>query len=44
MPVAAMGLGAAGAVYVAEHGEELFAAGDADEALSRSAEKVGATG
>ena len=41
---AAMGLGAAGAVYVAERGEELFAAGDADEALSRSVEKVGATG
>jgi putative oxidoreductase len=41
---AAMGLGAAGAVYVAEHGEELFAVDDADEALSRSVEKVGATG
>ena len=25
-------------------GEQLFAAGDADEALSRSVEKVGATG
>lgn len=40
---AAMGLGAAGAVYVAERGEQLFAAGDADEGLSRSVEKVGAT-
>jgi putative oxidoreductase len=39
---AAMALGAAGAVYVAQRGEELFAAGDADEALSRSTEKVGA--
>lgn len=39
---AAMGLGVAGAVYVAERGEELFAAADADEALSRSVEKVGA--
>jgi putative oxidoreductase len=29
--------GAAAAVYVAERGEELFAAGDADEDLSRSA-------
>ena len=41
---AAMGLGAAGAVYVAERGEQLFATVDADEALSRSVEKVGATG
>jgi hypothetical protein len=39
---AAMGIGAAGAVYVAERGEQLFAAGDADDALSRSMEKVGA--
>jgi putative oxidoreductase len=39
---AAMALGAAGAVYVAQRGEQLFAAGDADEALSRSTEKVGA--
>jgi putative oxidoreductase len=39
---AAMGIGAAGAVYVAERGEELFAASDADEALSRSSERVGA--
>jgi putative oxidoreductase len=38
----AMGAGAAGAVYVAERGEELFAAPDADEALSRSAERTGA--
>jgi putative oxidoreductase len=39
---AAMGAGAAGAVFVAERGEELFAAGDADDALSRSTERVGA--
>jgi putative oxidoreductase len=39
----AMAAGAAGAVYVAEHGEELFAERDADEALSRSAERVEAT-
>jgi putative oxidoreductase len=39
---AAMGIGAAGAVYVAERGEELFSAVDADEALSRATEKVGA--
>jgi len=39
---AAMGIGAAGAVYVAKRGEQLFAAGDADEALTRSTEKVGA--
>jgi putative oxidoreductase len=38
----AMGVGAAGAVYVAQHGEELFEARDADDALSRSTEKVGA--
>ena len=39
---AAMGAGAAGAVYVAEHGQELFAALDADEALSRADEPVSA--
>ena len=38
----AMGAGAAGAVYLAQHGEELFEARDADDALSRSTEKVGA--
>ena len=38
----AMGAGAAGAVYLAEHGETLFTARDADEALSRSAERAGA--
>ena len=38
----AMGAGAAGAVYLAEHGQELFKAVDADEALSRATEKVGA--
>jgi putative oxidoreductase len=38
----AMGAGAAGAVYLAEHGEELFEARSADEALSRSVEQVGA--
>ena len=38
----AMAAGAAGAVYVAEHGEELFEAADADEALSRATAKVGA--
>ena len=38
----AMGAGAAGAVYVAEHGQEIFEPRDADEALSRSTEKVGA--
>ena len=40
----AMGAGAAGAVYVAEHAPELFAVqpGAADEALSRSAERSGA--
>ena len=39
---AAMGAGAAGAVYIAERGQELLAAHDADEALSRSAEHAGA--
>ncbi|HEU5216245.1 MAG TPA: DoxX family membrane protein [Gaiellaceae bacterium] len=41
----AMGAGAAGAVYVAEHGPELFSVrpGDEDEALSRSAERSAAT-
>jgi putative oxidoreductase len=39
---AAMGIGAAGAVYVAKRGEQLFTARDADEALTRSKEKVGA--
>src|SRR5881275_3346149 len=34
--VLAMGAGAAGAVYVAERGQELFEALDADEALSRA--------
>jgi putative oxidoreductase len=38
----AMGGGAAGAVYLAERGEKLFAKHDADEALSRSTEHVGA--
>src|SRR5437763_1862584 len=38
----AMGAGAAGAVYVAQHGEGLFAARDADDAVSRSTEHVGA--
>lgn len=38
----AMGAGALGAVYLAEHGEELFERRDADEALSRGTEKVGA--
>ncbi|HKD19146.1 MAG TPA: DoxX family protein, partial [Thermoanaerobaculia bacterium] len=37
----AMGGGAAGAVYFAERGEELFSKHDADEALSRSTEHVG---
>jgi putative oxidoreductase len=40
--IAAMGAGAAGAVYFAEHGEELFEARDADAALTRSTERVGA--
>jgi putative oxidoreductase len=40
----AMGAGAAGAVYVAEHGSELFSVrpGDADEAPSRSTQQTGA--
>jgi putative oxidoreductase len=38
----AMGGGAAGAVYLAEHGLELLEEGDADEALSRSTEPAGA--
>ncbi|HEY3576518.1 MAG TPA: DoxX family protein [Gaiellaceae bacterium] len=38
----AMGAGAAGAVYFAEHGPELFDARDADDALSRATEQVGA--
>jgi hypothetical protein len=38
----AMGAGAGGAVYVAKHGQELFEAADADDALSRATEKVGA--
>jgi putative oxidoreductase len=38
----AMGAGAAGAVYVAAHGQELFEPHAADEALSRSTERVGA--
>jgi putative oxidoreductase len=37
-----MGAGAAAAVYIAERAEELFAKLDADEALSRSTEQVGA--
>jgi putative oxidoreductase len=37
----AMGAGAVGAVYVAEHGPELFQPRDVDEALSRAAERVG---
>ena len=36
----AMGAGAAGAVYVAEHGPELFEARAADEALTRAEEHV----
>jgi putative oxidoreductase len=40
--VGAMGIGAAGAVLVAKLGEQLFSPGDADEALSRSVETVGA--
>ncbi len=39
----AMGAGAAGAVYLAEHGEELFGTSAADDALSRSAEHADAT-
>jgi len=38
----AMGAGAAGAIYFAEHGQEIFEARDADDALSRSTESVGA--
>ena len=38
----AMGLGAAGAIYVAEHASELFEPRAADEALSRSTERAGA--
>jgi putative oxidoreductase len=38
----AMGAGAAGAVYLAERGPELFEPRDADDALSRSVEQVGA--
>jgi hypothetical protein len=37
-----MGAGAAGAVYLAEHGQEIFEPLDADEALSRTTEQVGA--
>lgn len=40
--LAAMGAGAAGAVYVAERGAQLFSGRDADEALSRSVERAGA--
>ena len=40
----AMTAGVAGAVYVAERGQELLKAPDADEALSRSVEQVGAKG
>jgi putative oxidoreductase len=38
----AMGAGAAGAVYVAERGQELFEPRDADDALSRATARVGA--
>jgi putative oxidoreductase len=38
----AMGAGAAGAVFLAERGEKLFAALDADAAMSRATEQVGA--
>jgi putative oxidoreductase len=38
----AMGAGAAGAAYFAEHGPELFEPRDADEPLSRSTERIGA--
>jgi putative oxidoreductase len=38
----AMGAGAGAAVYVAKHGQELFEPHAADEALSRSTERVGA--
>jgi putative oxidoreductase len=40
--LAAVGGGAAAAVYMAERGEELLAKLDADEALTRSTERVGA--
>ncbi|MGH3053730.1 MAG: DoxX family protein [Gaiellaceae bacterium] len=40
----AMGAGAAGALYVAEHGPELFEALDADDELSRSAERARVAG
>ena len=36
----AMGAGAAGAVYLAAHAEEIFESRDADEALSRSTEQA----
>jgi putative oxidoreductase len=39
---AAMAAGATGAVFVAQRGQEVFRALDADEALTRSAEAVGA--
>lgn len=39
---AAMGAGAAGAVFLAKHGLELFAEQDADEAMGPSAERVAA--
>jgi putative oxidoreductase len=38
----AMGAGATGAVYFAEHGPEFFDARDSDDALSRATEQVGA--
>jgi putative oxidoreductase len=38
----AMGAGAAGAIYVAERGQQLFESLAADDALSREAEQVGA--
>jgi len=38
----AMAAGAAGAVYLAERGEQLLSSHDSDEALSRSVEGVGA--
>jgi putative oxidoreductase len=38
----AMGAGAVGAVYLAEHGQELFEGLDADDALSRSVERTAA--
>ncbi|MFL5943190.1 MAG: DoxX family protein [Gaiellaceae bacterium] len=42
--LAAMGAGAAGAVYLAERGEELLTKVDADAALSRSTEQAAAAG